>query len=58
MNYTSALDETKGPVQAPGGVKKGRRTHYHPLHLSAHITQQYATTYLCYSTSHLKPTPG
>ena len=24
VNYTSVLDETKGPVQTPGGVKKGR----------------------------------
>lgn len=24
LNYVFILDESKGPVQAPGGVKKGR----------------------------------
>lgn len=48
VNYTSALDETKGPVQAPGGVKKGRSTDYHPLHLSAPVTQQHHLLYYTY----------
>lgn len=28
LNYVFILDESKGPVQAPGGVKKGRSTQY------------------------------
>lgn len=42
LNYTSILDETKGPVEAPGGVKKGRSTDYYSPYLSTYNTQQLA----------------
>lgn len=42
LNYSFVLDETKGPVQAPGGVKKGKSTDYHWLYQSTRSTQQLA----------------
>lgn len=61
LNYTSVLDETKGPVQAPGGAKKGRSTDYFSLFI------QYTATFSGYKGSppdsvtapqNLRATPG
>lgn len=51
LKYASTLDETKGPVEAPGGVRKGRVTFCYFLYLLplfAHYLHNLAVTCSCF----------